>query len=91
MKWYVYILRSLRDGKYYIGYTSNLERRLEEHNSGRQRSTRHRVPFELVYYEEYESKSEAMKRERQLKSYPRAPISNYFGYLFINCITGLSY
>ncbi len=69
MKWYVYILRSLRDGKYYIGYTSNLERRLKEHNSGRQRSTRNRAPFELVYYEEYESKSEAMKRERQLKSY----------------------
>ena len=69
MKWYVYVLRSLKDGKHYIGYTSNLERRLKEHNSGKQRSTKHRAPFELIYYEEFESKSDAIKRERQLKSY----------------------
>ncbi len=63
-KWYVYILRSLKDGGYYIGHTSDLERRLEYHNSGKQRSTRHRTPFELVYYEEFTSRSEAVRREK---------------------------
>jgi len=68
-QWFVYVLKSLKDGKYYIGYTSNLERRLEEHNSGKQRSTKHRAPFELVHYEVFHSKSDAIKREKQLKSY----------------------
>ncbi|NPA79475.1 MAG: GIY-YIG nuclease family protein [Thermotogae bacterium] len=68
-KWYVYVLRSLKDRGYYIGYTSNLERRIEFHNAGRQRSTRHRRPWRLVYYEEFSSRSEAIRREKQLKAY----------------------
>jgi len=68
-KWYVYILRSLKDGGYYIGYTSDLEKRLRFHNRGLQRSTRHRRPFELVYFEEHTSKRDAIKREKELKSY----------------------
>jgi len=68
-QWFVYVLKSLKDGGYYIGYTSNLQKRLDYHNSGRQRSTRHRTPFVLVYYEVFNSKSEAIKREKQLKSY----------------------
>jgi len=65
----VYILRSLKDGKYYIGSTSNIESRLINHNSGRQRSTKNRIPFVLVYSENYPKKSMAEKRERQTKSY----------------------
>ena len=66
---YVYILRSLKDEKYYIGSTSNVESRLAYHNFGKQRSTKNRIPFELVYFESYPTKSEALKREKQIKSY----------------------
>ena len=66
---YVYILQSKKDGKYYIGYTSNLESRLAYHNSGQQRSTKHRIPFEMVYFEKYETRREALKREKEIKSY----------------------
>jgi putative endonuclease len=69
MEYFVYILQSLKDHKYYIGSTSNVEARLEFHNSGKQRSTRHRTPFILVYKEICFSKEEALKREKQIKSY----------------------
>ena len=69
MSYYVYIIRSLKDNRYYIGSTSDLAGRLAYHNSGRQRSTRHRIPFELVYSEEYPDQGSALRRERQIKSY----------------------
>ncbi|MCD4729890.1 MAG: GIY-YIG nuclease family protein [Bacteroidales bacterium] len=56
--YYVYILQSKKDGKYYIGYTSDLDARVDYHNSGQQRLTRHRIPFELIYFEEYKTKKE---------------------------------
>ena len=65
----VYVLHSLKDGRYYIGSTSNLKARIHFHNSGKQRSTRHRIPFELVYSEIFESKTNALRREKQIKSY----------------------
>ena len=68
MSYYVYILQSKKDYKYYIGSTSDVEKRLEYHNSGRQRSTRFRIPFELIYSEVLVNKSEALRRERYLKS-----------------------
>ncbi|MFW6369782.1 MAG: GIY-YIG nuclease family protein [Bacteroidota bacterium] len=49
MPYFVYILKCQKDGKYYIGMTQNVNARLEFHNSGRQRSTRNRLPFELVF------------------------------------------
>jgi len=67
LKYFVYIIRSLRDGSYYIGYTRDLNRRLEEHNRGESRYTSRKIPWEVVYYEEYDSKREALKRERYLK------------------------
>jgi putative endonuclease len=69
MNYCVYILRSLKDGKFYIGSTSNVKTRLSFHNAGLQRSTKSRIPFELIYSEEYNSKTEALKREKQIKSY----------------------
>ena len=66
--YYVYILKSDLDGSYYIGYTSDLERRLQFHNSGRGRYTRKKMPWKRVYYESFADKSEAIKRERYLKS-----------------------
>jgi putative endonuclease len=69
MPYYVYILQSLKDSKYYIGSTSDVAERLNFHNSGRQRSTKYRTPFILIYSEDLVSKEEALKREKQIKSY----------------------
>ncbi|WP_081489500.1 GIY-YIG nuclease family protein [Melioribacter roseus] len=65
---YVYVLRSLKDNKRYVGLTSDISRRFREHQNGLVKSTRHRRPFELIYYESYENKSEAMKREKFFKT-----------------------
>ena len=67
--YYVYILRSLKDNKYYTGYTNNLERRLQDHNRGKSESVRHGGPFELIHSEEYTTKIEAIQREIQIKKY----------------------
>ena len=69
---FVYILKSEKDGKFYIGYTNNLERRVREHNSGGTFSTSFRTPFKLVYYESYISEKDAKKREENLKLHGRA-------------------
>jgi len=67
-KYYTYVLKSERDGHLYIGLTSNLRKRVNEHNRGKVRSTKGRRPFSLVYREEYENKILARKREIFLKS-----------------------
>jgi putative endonuclease len=64
----IYVLKSLRDRKHYTGYSSDINRQLLEHNSGKTESTRRRRPFELIYSEQYQSEDEARKRERFLKS-----------------------
>ena len=69
MSYYVYILQSLKDFKYYIGSTSNVEARLKFHNAGLQRSTKCRIPFKVTYSEEWDNKCDAMKREKEIKSY----------------------
>jgi putative endonuclease len=66
--YYTYVLKSLKDGGIYIGHTSDIKRRLEEHNSGISKSTKHRLPFELIYSEKFRTRSEAMRREKYLKS-----------------------
>ena len=66
---WVYILRSQRDGKLYVGHCENFERRLSEHPSGHGgKYTRGRGPWELVHREPHPDRSAAMKRERYLKS-----------------------
>lgn len=65
--YFLYILKSSTNGKYYIGSTNNIERRVMEHNNGWSRYTKNKGPFELVYKEEYNSNSEAKKREYYLK------------------------
>ena len=69
---YVYILQSTKDNKLYIGYSNDLKRRVEEHNSGKNKSTKHRKPFTLVYYEAYQSQTDAKNRETNLKLFGRA-------------------
>jgi putative endonuclease len=66
--WWVYVLRSLRNGRLYTGSTNDLARRLGEHQRGKNRYARHAGPFELVYTEEYETRLEARQRELFLKS-----------------------
>ena len=64
---YVYLLRCA-DGTFYCGWTTNLENRLAAHNAGTgAKYTRSRLPVELVYYEAYEGRSDALSREWHLK------------------------
>ena len=64
---YVYILKSKKDKKLYIGSTNDLRRRFEEHNSGMVRSTKARTQFELRYYEAFFLEEDARHREWSLK------------------------
>ncbi len=68
MGFIVYILRSLKDKKLYVGYTSNLRNRLKKHKYGEVKATKFRRPLELIYYEFIGDIATAMKRERFLKS-----------------------
>jgi len=67
--YYVYILKSVKDNKYYIGSSADVDARLAYHNAGKQRSTKRRIPFILVHQEVFHTKAEAESRERQIKSY----------------------
>ena len=69
---YVYLLKSEKDGLLYIGYTNDLKRRFAEHNSGLSKATKPRAPFQLVYYEAYKSRADALFREKNLKRYSRS-------------------
>ena len=66
MKYYVYVLFA-KDGKLYIGYTTNLKQRLISHASGKVRSTKHRRYLKLIYYEYFVNKKDAKMREIFLK------------------------
>ena len=68
MKQYVYVLRSLADGQFYVGLTSNLPARLETHNAGLVTSTRLRRLLELIYWEGCLNRSDAAQREKYLKT-----------------------
>ena len=68
----VYVLQSKKDKGIYIGYTNDLERRVEEHNKGLCLSTRERLPFRVAAYEAYASEVDARTRERRLKQFKNA-------------------
>ena len=69
---YTYLLRC-RDGSLYCGWTNRLDERVKAHNQGKgARYTRSRCPVELVYYEEFSTKKEAMSREYAIKQLTRA-------------------
>ena len=65
---YVYILHSAKDGGLYIGYTTDLKRRLAEHQKGLSKSTKSRGPFRLIHYEAFLENADARAREKYLKS-----------------------
>lgn len=69
MPYYVYVLLC-KDGSYYTGHAKNVKHRIEQHKKGQgARYTRMHEPAKIVYVEEFNSRSDAMKREREIKSF----------------------
>jgi putative endonuclease len=66
--YFVYVLRSETTGRHYVGYTSDLTQRLGQHDNGITKSTKNRGPWEMVYREEFNTRSEAARRERFFKT-----------------------
>ena len=67
--YYTYVLQSMNDMNFYTGYTKDLKLRFEQHNKGLVESTKDRRPFKLIYYEACLNQSDAIKREKYLKTY----------------------
>lgn len=67
-KYYVYLLLSLSDHKFYVGFTTDLKKRMEEHNRGYVTATKHRLPLKLIHYEYFINREDAIARETFLKS-----------------------
>ncbi len=65
---YVYVLRSIGDGGFYIGYSANLRRRIAQHIEGAALATSYRGPWKLIYYEACLERADALGREKYLKS-----------------------
>jgi putative endonuclease len=74
---YVYIIKSLKDGTYYKGFTEDYKKRLEEHNSGLSSFTSGKLPWQLIYVEAHSTKKDALIREKKLKKCK----SDYFEWL----------
>jgi putative endonuclease len=68
---YVYIIKSQKDNSLYIGSTNDLKRRFTEHQNGESKYTKNKIPFELIYYEAFKSKTDALGRERNLKKFKK--------------------
>ncbi|MBL7137105.1 MAG: GIY-YIG nuclease family protein [Candidatus Marinimicrobia bacterium] len=66
--WQVYVLKSLKDNNYYVGMSENVNRHIKEHNTGKVRSTKYRIPFKLIYVEKCIDRASARKCEKYLKS-----------------------
>ena len=65
---YIYVLRSIADDGFYIGYSANLRKRFRQHSQGDSFATSYRSPWKLIYYEAYLEQTDALGRERYLKS-----------------------
>ena len=81
--YFVYVLHSLKDGKFYIGFTTDLDKRLARHFQGEAEATKNRLPLRLVYYEAYCNKKDAKGREKFLKGgsghkYLKKQLKHYF-------------
>jgi len=67
MFYYTYILQSQKDNSFYIGYTSDLKKRLKQHNSGINQATKPFIPYKLIFYEAFLNRIDAKNREKYLK------------------------
>ena len=68
MSFFVYVLKSSVDERLYKGHTQNIEKRIKEHNAGKTFSTKKYIPWTLVYFEEFDTRDDAILRERYFKS-----------------------
>ena len=68
MEYFVYILESEIDGRLYKGQTRDIDKRIKEHNSGKTKSTKCYKPWKLVYFETFETRDEAVLREKYFKT-----------------------
>jgi len=66
--YYVYVLLSLKDKAFYIGFTNDINKRFKDHIYGKNPSTKSRRPFKLIYYEAHYSKQDVLRRERYFKT-----------------------
>ena len=66
--YYVYILLSKKDDKFYIGFTTDLKKRFTQHQEGKNLATAPRRPFELIFYEAYRNKYDALRRQKYFKT-----------------------
>jgi len=66
--YFIYVLKSQKTKSLYKGQTDNLEKRLKEHNNGKVKSTKAFLPWEIVYFEEFPNREDAVNREKYLKS-----------------------
>jgi len=66
--YYTYVLKSIKDGELYIGYTSNLKKRINRHNKGLNIATKPHIPYRLIHFEGFLDRTDAKNREEYLKS-----------------------
>ena len=64
----VYIIQSKKDSSFYIGYTKDMFKHIDDHNKGKSRYTKRKLPWVVVYKENFSDKTEAIRRERFLKN-----------------------
>ena len=81
--YFVYVIKSEKDGNNYVGFTNNIEKRIEEHNKGFVSSTQARLPLHLIYFEVCLNQKDATQREKYLKSswgkrYIKNRLKNYY-------------
>jgi putative endonuclease len=67
-KYFTYVLYSETKNRLYIGHTDNMTRRFEQHCKGKVASTKPYIPYKLIYYEKFDSRLDAVKKEKQLKT-----------------------
>lgn len=67
--YFVYILESVCNRKYYIGYTGNIQNRIKAHNTGKVKSTKSARPWKVIFTEECQTQGDAIRRESQIKSW----------------------
>ncbi|WP_424964436.1 GIY-YIG nuclease family protein [Ekhidna sp.] len=65
---YAYILESIKTKSHYKGHTKDLDERIKQHNAGQTKSTKHRIPWKLIYFESFDTKEEAILREKYFKT-----------------------
>ncbi len=84
MSYFTYIIYSQKNDKYYTGSSEDTEKRLQQHNWSRTPSTKTGIPWKLVYIEEYKTRSEAVKREYEIK---KKKSRKYIEYLIANSVS----